>query len=195
MSKSAGNEYTLDDLASPPPGRGGGFSPIDFRYYCLTLHYATPMNFTWEGQAAAARSLARLRNAFRKAAERASKGEGDAAMLRTRFREALSDNLNLPRAVAVAHEAVRSAAGGDVARSLAGEWDDVLAVGLLPGATGEERQPEEVPAAVAEMAQERDERRRARDFAGADALRERIRAAGYDVVDAAEGPAFLRKLH
>jgi cysteinyl-tRNA synthetase len=194
MSKSAGNEYTLDDLASGPPGRGGGFFALDFRYYCLTLHYATPMNFTWEGQAAAAKSLARLRNAFRKAAERATKGEGDAAVLRDRFREAISDNLNMPRAVAVAHEAARSAAGGDVARSLAREWDAVLAVGLLPRGAGEEQRPEEVPAAVAEMAREREERRRARDFAAADALRERIRAAGYDVVDGAEGPASLRKL-
>jgi cysteinyl-tRNA synthetase len=194
MSKSAGNEYTLDDLASGPPGGGGGFTAPEFRYYCMTLHYATPMNFTWGGQAAAARSLARLRNAFRKAAERATKGEGDAALLRDRFREAISDNLNMPRAVAVAHEASRSAAGGDVARSLSREWDAVLALGLLPGAAGEKQGPEEVPAAVAEMARERDERRRARDFAGADALRERIRAAGYDVSDSAEGGAHLRKL-
>jgi cysteinyl-tRNA synthetase len=194
MSKSAGNEYTLDDLASAPPGRGGGFSPIDFRYYCLTLHYATPMNFTWEGQSAAAKSLGRLRNAFRRAAEGATKGEGDADLLRKRFREALSDDLNLPRAVAVAHEAARSGIGGDVARRLAQEWDAVLAVGLLPGAAGEER-PEEIPAAVGEMARERDERRRARDFAAADALRERIRAAGYDVVDPADGSASIRKLH
>jgi cysteinyl-tRNA synthetase len=193
MSKSAGNEYTLDDLASGPPGRGEGFSAPEFRYYCLTLHYATPMNFTWEGQAAAARSLARLRDAFRRAADGATGGGEEAAGLRDRFREALSDNLNMPRAVAVAHEAAHSGVKGDVARLLAQEWDAVLAVGLLPGTAGEER-PEEVPAAVAEMSRERDARRRVRDFAAADALRARIRAAGYDVADAAEGPASLRKL-
>ena len=193
MSKSAGNEHTLDDLASGPAGRGEGFSSPEFRYYCLTLHYATPMNFTWEGQAAAAKALARLRDAFRRAAECATKGKDEAAGLRGKFREALLDNLNMPRAVAVAHEAAHSGVGGDVARFLAQEWDAVLAVGLLPGETGEKR-PEEVPAAVAEMARERDARRRGRDFPAADALRERIRAAGYDVVDTAEGPASLRKL-
>jgi cysteinyl-tRNA synthetase len=81
-----------------------------------------------------------------------------------------------------------------VARLLAQEWDAVLAVGLLPGPPCEER-PEEVPAAVAGMARDRDARRRGGDYPAADALRERIRAAGYDVVDAAEGPASLRKLH
>ena len=44
------------------------------------------------------------------------------------------------------------------------------------------------------MAQEREARRRARDFPAADALREMIRAAGYNVVDAAEGSAVLRKM-
>jgi cysteinyl-tRNA synthetase len=44
MSKSLKNEYTLDDLASR------GVDPMEFRYYCLTLHYRTPMNFTWEGR-------------------------------------------------------------------------------------------------------------------------------------------------
>ena len=193
MSKSARNEYTLDDLEAGPPGGGGGFSPSEFRYYCLTLHYATPMNFTWAGQAAAARALARLRDAFRKAASGRTMGEDMAAGLRARFREALEDDLNLPKAVAAAHEAARSGIGGDVALSLAAEWDAVLAVGLLPEAVVEAGR-DSVPSEVLEMTRERDARRRARDYAGADALRVRIRAAGYDVVDAGSGPATLRKL-
>src|SRR3989304_4506157 len=58
MSKSLRNEYTLDHLEAR------GVRPIDFRYHCLTLHYRTPMNFTWEAQAASARALARLKEAF-----------------------------------------------------------------------------------------------------------------------------------
>jgi cysteinyl-tRNA synthetase len=150
------------------------------------------MNFTWEGQAAAARSLARLRSAFRKAAGGATKGTEEANALRGKFRESLSDDLNAPRAVAVAHEAARSGVGGDHARSLAREWDAVLAVGLLPSEV-EEGHPEDVPPAVEEMARSRDAWRGARDFAAADALRDRIRAAGYDVVDNADGTSSVRK--
>ena len=192
MSKSAGNEYTLDDLSAGPQGGGGGFSAAEFRYYCLTLHYATPMNFTWEGQAAAARSLARLRSAFRRAAGSATKGEEEAGALLGKFREALSDDLNAPRAVAVVHEAARSGVGGESARLLAREWDAVLAVGLLPP-EGDEGQPADVPFAVAEMARERDARRGAHDFAAADVLRDRIRAAGFDIVDRADGTSTVRK--
>ncbi|OGP26588.1 MAG: cysteine--tRNA ligase [Deltaproteobacteria bacterium GWB2_65_81] len=193
MSKSAGNEYTLDDLEAGPPSGGKGTSAAEFRYYCLTLHYATPMNFTWEGQAAAARALSRLRGAYAKAAERGTAGEDAAAALRDKFRSAVSDDLNLPRAVAVAHEAPRSGVGGEAARALAAEWDRILAVGLLPAAESG-REPEGVPPEVEAMARERDARRRACDYRAADALRERIRASGYDVVDAAEGSAALRKI-
>lgn len=194
MSKSAGNEYTLDDLEAGPPGAGRGFSPAEFRHYCLTLHYATPMNFTWEGQAAAARALARLRDAFGKAANRGTAGADAAATLRDRFREAVSDNLNFPRALSVAHEAARSAIGGDAIRALAADWDRVLGVGLS-GGPGPGSGPEagELPAAVEEMAREREALRRARDFAAADAIRARIRSMGYDVVDGGEGPPTVRK--
>jgi cysteinyl-tRNA synthetase len=201
MSKSAGNEYTLDDLGAGPRPGGTGYSPADFRYYCLTLHYSSPMNFTWDGQEAATRARSRLRAAFRRAALQATSGEDAAAALRAEFRGAISDDLNMPRALAVAHKAVRSEIGGDVARSLAAEWDAVLAVGLLSEAGAEseaavvgEGEPEEVPDAVAALARQRDALRAAGDYEGADTLRERIRAVGYDVSDHGIGPGRVRKL-
>jgi cysteinyl-tRNA synthetase len=190
MSKSAGNEYTLDDLAAAPRPGGKGFSPADFRYCCLTLHYSSPMNFTWAGQEAAARARSRLQAAFRRAALQATSGEVAAAALRAEFLDAISDDLNMPRALAVVHKAVRSGIGGDVTRSLATEWDAVLAVGLLSEAGAEseaavvgEGGPDEVPESAVALARERDALRAACDYTGADALRERIRAAGYEVID------------
>jgi cysteinyl-tRNA synthetase len=193
MSKSAGNEYTIDDLENGPTGAAGGFSAADFRYYCMTLHYAKPMNFTWEGQAAAARALARLREAFGNIAARPTAGAAEAAALHDRFRASVSDDLNLPRALAVVHEAVQSGIGGNVSRELLSRWDAVLALGLLRDADSA-RPTEAVPADVARMARDRDAHRSARDFPAADALREKIRAKGYDVADSAAGPASLRKL-
>jgi cysteinyl-tRNA synthetase len=201
MSKSAGNEYTLDDLCARPRPGGEAYSPGDFRYYCLTLHYSSPMNFTWNGQEAAARARNRLQAAFRRAALRGTSGGTVAAALQAEFLNAISEDLNMPRALAVVHKAVRSEIGGDAARSLAEEWDRVLAVGLLSEADGDreavgsrEGEPEGIPDAVSAMAREREKRRRARDYTEADALREKIRSAGYDVVDAVEGAAFLRKM-
>ena len=113
-----------------------------------------------------------------------------AAALRAEFRGAISDNLNMPRALAAVHKAVRPGIGGDAARALATEWDAVLGVGLLSEADGgcevngvHVGEPEGVSDAVAALARQRDALRAAGDYAGADALRERIRAAGYEVID------------
>jgi len=192
MSKSLRNEYTLDDLEAR------GVRPIDFRYHCLTLQYRTPMNFTWEAQAASARALARLKEAFASEGEAAGGAPwgGEAQEYRRRFREAIGDDLNAPRALAVVHEAARSGLSGEERRALAGEWDAVLGLGLLAEASGEavpeEVRPEEAaPGEVADLAMRRDRCRRERRFAEADVLRERIRAAGYDVIDVKDGPSTI----
>jgi cysteinyl-tRNA synthetase len=100
----------------------------------------------------------------------------------------------------VVHKAVRSGIGGDAARALATEWDAVLGVGLLSEADGDgdvdgvrEGEASMIPVEVEAMARERDTLRAAGDYAAADALRERIRAAGYDVVDGAKGSSMLRR--
>jgi len=86
------------------------------------------------------------------------------------------------------------------ARALATAWDAVLGVGLLSEADGDsevggilEGEAGKIPVEVEAMGRERDARRRARDYPAADALRERIRAAGYDVVDAEKGTTTIRK--
>ncbi|MBI5342466.1 MAG: cysteine--tRNA ligase [Deltaproteobacteria bacterium] len=195
MSKSMKNEYTLDDLADR------GVDPMDFRYYCLTLHYRTPMNFTWEGQAAASRAFTRLKKAF----DGAEAGEGTdpeaAADFRRRFRESVEDDLNLPRAVGVVHEAAHAGLPGGTLRELAVEWDAVLGLGIVPAARTEKGETRDegagaaapVPPAVAELVARREAARSARDFTEADALRARIRKAGYEVVDVRGGPPRVKK--
>jgi cysteinyl-tRNA synthetase len=196
MSKSMKNEYTLDDLASR------GVDPMDFRYYCLTLHYRTPMNFTWEGQAAAAKAFSRLKEAIARHDEGKGAGTEEADGFQRRFREAVEDDLNLPKAVGTVHEAARAGLAGEPLRVLAAEWDAVLGLGLVPAAqagitsppgfgTGREAP---LPREVVELAARREAARKARDFPEADALRAKIREAGYDIVDVKGGPPRLRKL-
>jgi cysteinyl-tRNA synthetase len=195
MSKSMKNEYTLDDLEVR------GVSPMDFRYHCLTLHYRTPMNFTWAAQEASAKGLMRLREAL--AGKRVASGKSgdgrEAQEYRRRFREAIEDDLNTPRALSVVYEAARSGLPGEVLRTLAEEWDEVLGVGLLAECSGKtvpkELLPEEIaPGEIVDLALLRDRCRRERKFAEADALREKIREAGYEVIDRKDEPGRLKKL-
>ncbi|MGE5699027.1 MAG: cysteine--tRNA ligase [Deltaproteobacteria bacterium] len=186
MSKSLKNEYTLDDLEAR------GVYPMDFRYYCLTLNYRTPMNFTWEGQAAAARAFSRLKESLGRPAAGGVAAPEAAESFRRRFREAVEDDLNLPLAVGVLHEAAHAGLSGETLRELASEWDGVLGLGLLDAsATGTEAP---VPMEVADLAARREAARKAGNYAEADALRAKIREAGYDIVDIGGGHARLRKL-
>jgi cysteinyl-tRNA synthetase len=56
MGKSEGNAYTLGFLEEK------GFSPLDFRYLCLSAHYRSQLNFTWESLGGAKTALSKLRN-------------------------------------------------------------------------------------------------------------------------------------
>ncbi len=196
MSKSLRNEWTLSDLEAR------GVSPMDFRYYCLTLHYRTPMNFTWEGQAAAARALSRLKGTIARAEPSGKADPSAAEEARRRFREAVEDDLNLPRAVAVVREAAYSGVLGAALPELAAEWDSVLGLGLLSGEAREERvaggsgEKEEPPppAEVSGLVASRESARREGRYREADALRARIREAGFEVVDTKCGPPFLKRI-
>jgi cysteinyl-tRNA synthetase len=112
----------------------------------------------------------------------------------------VEDDLNLPKAIGVVHEAAHAGLPGGTLRDLAGEWDGVLGLGLVSTAgaraTAQEagREAEApLPPDVVDLAARRESARKAKDFAEADALRAKIREAGYEIVDVKGGPPKLRK--
>ena len=182
MARSVGNVIRVTDLPSK------GFEPLDFRYLALTAHYRSKLDFTFEAMQAAAHGLRRLRRAVAEGAD------GDAsppdltaepmAGYRARFTEAISDDLALPKAIAVAH-AVAAAAdlAPDARRALLLDFDRVLGLDLdvVPDRRAE------LPAGAAELLARRSAARAARDYATSDALREELAAMGVDVRDTADG--------
>ncbi len=102
MARSVGNVIRVTDLPSK------GFQPLDFRYLALTAHYRSKLDFTYRAMQAAASGLRRLRRA-------AAEGAGDRTTpdlavepmsgYRARFTEAISQDLAMPAAIAIAHGA------------------------------------------------------------------------------------------
>jgi cysteinyl-tRNA synthetase len=86
-----------------------GYDPLAYRYLCLTAHYRGQLNFTWDALDAAA-SRARS-DAAGRLRVREVDTEGDAVRadpaLTERFTNEISDDLNIPRALAVAWETLR----------------------------------------------------------------------------------------
>jgi cysteinyl-tRNA synthetase len=114
--------------------------------------------------------------------------------LHDRFVAALDDDLDLPAALVVVRETLRSDLPADERRWLVLDADAVLGLDLHrvweDAGTGRD---EAVPAGVATLLAQRDAARAAQDYAQADALRDEIGALGWDVIDAPAGSTMRRR--
>ncbi|HZO09438.1 MAG TPA: DALR domain-containing protein, partial [Myxococcota bacterium] len=187
MAKSTGNALLLDDLVAR------GIPPLAFRYFFLQAHYRQQQSFTDAAIEAAATGYDRL--LAHAVAVRGAGGAADPARtgpFAERFRDALRDDLNAPRALAVAWEVARhrELAPAD-RRALLDGFDAVLGLDLaraLPRAERRESDPR-IDALVAE----REAARRRRDFAAADRIRGELAAQGIALEDTPTGPRWRRE--
>ena len=187
MSKSSGEFLHLDRLVADGP------DPLDYRYLLLTAHYRAELKFSPEALAAATEARRTLKNLvqdWRYAAARPdAPARRDEVVSRQRaaFWTALGDDLHLPRALAVAWAAARDAALHEGEKlALLQEFDEVFGVGLDGGS---ERGLTEAQAA---LIKEREEARRRRDWAMADAIRDRLLGEGIRIKDRADGTDWSR---
>jgi cysteinyl-tRNA synthetase len=114
----------------------------------------------------------------------ATERSGAGALMDERFRAAIAEDLDLPAALVVMNEAISSPSIANAERrSLLLAWDAVLGLDL----DRTTRQGSELPAEIIELVRQRDEARAAKDYAASDALRDRLTAAGYEVMDTPKG--------
>jgi cysteinyl-tRNA synthetase len=174
MSKSLGGTIRLQTLIEQ------GYDPLAYRYFCLNAHYRTKLSFTWEGLDGSAIALDRLRTA---SYEWAKAGTPD-PMYVQRFADQVNQDLNMPRALALTWELVKSDLGEATKQATLLQFDRVLGLRLAEWEPPRDEVPDEILALVAQRQQARAEKR----WAEADDLRAQIRAAGYEVEDTPEGP-------
>ncbi|HEY8116442.1 MAG TPA: cysteine--tRNA ligase [Actinomycetota bacterium] len=177
MAKSAGNILRVTDLAAQ------GVDPLAYRLLCFGTRYRSEMNFDWDALEGQNRRLTELR---RRVADwgPASSDRSDAARsLDARFREAVADDLDLPRALVVLNETVSAPVPDGEKVDLMTSWDQLLGLDLGRLAREAFEPSEEALALIAK----RDEARAAKDFARSDELRDRLQAMGLEVMDTAEG--------
>ncbi|MGH9112958.1 MAG: cysteine--tRNA ligase [Acidimicrobiales bacterium] len=181
MSKSLGNVSNLLDLVDR-------YDPRAYRLLVLQSHYRSPIDVTDSTLRDAERSLDRLDAFARRAADVGEGADPDSDAL-DGFREAMDDDLDTPRATALAFDLVRRGNGLLDAGDAAAAGPLAAAVREITGALGLELRTEggEIPAEMLELARRRDEARAAKDWAAADALRDQVTTAGYVVEDTPDG--------
>jgi cysteinyl-tRNA synthetase len=186
ISKSKGHTLGVGDLVAR------GLEPLAFRYFFLQAHYRQQQTFSFEAMEAAATGYRRLLAQAFEVRDAAGAADPERTEpLRARFRDALRDDLNAPRALAVAFEVARSPelAPAD-RRALFAEMERVLALGLLRDAPREA--PSESDPRVDALVEARQAARARRDFAEADRIRDALAAEGVVIEDTPSGPRWRR---
>ncbi|MGW4395296.1 cysteine--tRNA ligase [Amycolatopsis nivea] len=191
MSKSLGNTVAI-------PAMLERYRAPELRYYLVQPHYRSTVEYSEGAVTEAAQGYRRI-EAFLRRAE--SAGSVDVGPVSPEFAAAMDDDLATPAAFAVVHNTVRdgNAAldGGDTTKALelAGTVRGMTAVlGIDPlspdWADGGSDTPvrEALGTLVEALLAERQEARAAKDFARADAARDRLVAAGIAVEDTPNGP-------
>lgn len=192
MSKSLGNLYTLDDLISK------GYSAQQIRYALIAGHYRQQLNFTFKGLDDAKSALSKLAKALDFALEKSGMSEdGFKKLIKPKAKiegtvfggawEALCDDVNVPKALGEIFAALPKL--GDSKENLEAFGAVLYALGLDPlaGGAAEAEGEEKAPVEIAELARQRWEAKKARNFALADELRGKISALGWTVLDAKDG--------
>ncbi len=174
MGKSVGNFLRVQTLIDQ------GYDPLAWRFFCLGAHYRAKLNFTWEGVDGAATALERLRAAVYELGE---PGALDEAYVE-RFTACINDDLNMPRALALAWELLKSDLPRPVKKATILHFDRVLGLRLAEWQPKAESIPPDIMALVEQRQQARQEKR----WQDADALRAQVTAAGYEIEDTPQGP-------
>lgn len=175
MSKSLGNFYTIDDVIKKI------IDPLALRFLFLQTHYRKELNFTWESLTAAASGLKNLKESVLDLKNKIGEdSESDNARLKNldnRFTEAISDDLNIPQAVTILHETVKSDLSPSQKYKLTVRFDEVLGLDL------DKVDNQEIPREIIELAKERQQARAKKDFNLADQLRKEIESHGFHLED------------
>lgn len=179
MSKSLGNTYTLDELEEK------GYSPMDFRYFCLNTHYRKKLNFTFEGMDGAKTAYSRLL-ALVGACKHAESGTTDPEIIKKfdkAFFDAVSDDLNIPLGLGELWTLLKNPPSRDI-YDAAMRADKVLALSLDKC---DEKKDDDVPADIRDIAERRFAARKAKNWAESDALRAELAEKGWSVADSKDG--------
>ena len=181
MSKSKGDFLTVSLLESK------GYNPVAYRFFCLQSHYRKPLTFSYE-------SLDNCVKAYDKLIKRISTlgtdGEVDvvkAAGLIGKFREAMDNDLNTSLGVTVVYDVLKADTNDATKRYVLGELDKVLSLNLLDAKKEAKKESSPQDAEIEALIAQRTEARKNKDWATADAIRDKLAEMKVVVVDTKDG--------
>lgn len=200
MSKSLGNFFTVREI-------GEKYDLQVLRFFMLSAHYRSPLNFSQEIMESSKNALERIVTAvtnlkhLSESAQAASSTEDEQALLkemgvyRQKFEEAMDDDLNTADAVSAIFELVKFA-NTNVGENSSKEFvekvkEEIVSLADILGLLVDKKE-ESLDAEIEKMIAERQAARKARDFKRADEIRDQLLAQGIILEDTREGVKWKR---
>ena len=200
MSKSAGNFFTVRDIISK-------YDPQVLRFFMLSAHYRSPLNFSAELMEAAKNGLERILTAVsnlnfllskaedREMTEAEKKLLEEAKVYTARFDEAMDDDFNTADAIAAIFELVKfinTNTDGESSKAyLSALHEQIRELSDVCGLIVDQKE-EMLDADIEKLIEERQAARKAKDFARADAIRNELLEKGIVLEDTREGVKWKR---
>ena len=186
MSKSKGEFLTVSLLESK------GYDPMAYRYFCLQSHYRRNLVFSWENLDNAAGAYDKL---IAKIAALKDEGQVDMAafgQLKEKFVGALNGDLNTSLAVTALYDVLKAKANDATKLYALKDFDQVLSLNLLAAAQALQKKQAEEAAASADpeidaLVAARTEAKKAKNYAEADRIRDRLKEMGVEIIDTPQG--------
>ena len=187
MSKSKGDFLTVSLLESK------GYDPVVYRMFCLQSHYRKPLTFSYESLDNCVKAYDKLIKRIASLGKDGEPEQDKADALIAKFKEAMDNDLNTSLGLTVVYDVLKADANDATKRFVLGELDKVLSLDLLKE---KEEAPKEADAADAEieaLIAKRTDARKNKDWATADAIRDRLAAMHIVVVDTKDGISWHRE--
>ena len=179
MSKSEGNFLRLQTIID------NGFLPVHYRMMCVSSHYRSKLTFTNKSLTAAKNAYENIRDFISRAVQIGGEKPSWVAEYVQKFEDAISDDLNMPVAMAVMNEMIKKAQETKEYNILEElyKFDEVFGLGFKEIAESSASLEDEVQ----KLIDERKVARKNKDFKRADEIRQELLEKGIVLEDTREG--------
>ena len=183
MSKSNGEFLTVSLLKKK------GYSPLDYRFFCLNSHYRNPLTFSFESLDGARNALNKLKNKIANLSDEGNIDEEAINKYDNIFKDAVSNDLNTSSMITVLYDLLKDENVNDkTKRVLIEKFDEVLSLDLLK--VEEMSIDSDLEKEVNELIAKRVEAKKNKDFALADQIRDDLLSRNIKLIDTREGTKF-----
>ena len=184
MSKSSGDFLTVSLLEEK------GYNPLVYRMFCLQSHYRKPLTFTYESLDNTAKAYEKLTKRIAGLSKDGTADTEKAQPYLDSFKEALDNDLNTSLGLTCVYDVLKAELDDATKLYLINEFDKVLSLDLTnakPAQTQTESADSELNAEVESLIAQRTKARAEKDWATADAIRDKLKEMKVVIKDTKDG--------